>query len=100
MSNNHDITLEQAQILTANFRQKNPGVVRGGKFDRDAFDEILAQSDCVGIRYYYGLDANDSPQLILVGVNSKGNDMIDDLLCEMSWPCPPTCGDPNVLNGY
>jgi len=99
MSQNHDITINAAAALTREYRDNNPNQIKGGFFERDAFDEILAQDDCIGIRYYYGLSTDGTPKLILVGVDSNGDDMINGPLMEMSSPCPHMCGNDNVLNG-
>ena len=50
-------------------------------------------------RFYLGEEPNGEYKLILVGVNSKGEDMINtdpktpyDRIYDLSNPCPPACG--------
>ncbi|MEL6637828.1 MAG: hypothetical protein AAFW73_09715 [Bacteroidota bacterium] len=50
-------------------------------------------------RFYLGEEPNGEYKLILVGVNSKGEDMINtdpktpyDRIYDLSNPCPPDCG--------
>lgn len=55
------------------------------------------------MRGYLGIDGNGVQHLLLVGVNAKGNDMIDELKGEFVYdytkPCPQQCGNGNLLNG-
>jgi hypothetical protein len=100
---NHDITFRDAGIMTAEYRRLNPGDILGGAFGDKAILEILSQKECVGIRYYYGYDAVKREKvLVLVGVDSNDNDMVDETkgnVCkEISLLCPPRCSTPNVLN--
>ncbi|MBL0340833.1 MAG: hypothetical protein IPP71_07870 [Bacteroidetes bacterium] len=96
---NHDISLDDAAEMTARFRGTiTPGNKIGGFFGRDAIKAILDQSGCVGIRYYYGLDANNKPVLILVGVKTDNEDQYEERLAELSLPCPDYCATDNPLN--
>ena len=95
----HRITLQEAAEMTKRYRdQMTATEIKGGYFGRDAIEEILEQPDCVGIRYYYGLDTNGSQVLVLTGVLANENDMQNGALMERSRPCPPACGSPNQLN--
>ena len=66
---NHDITLAEAAALTKRYRdQMNSTDRKGGFFGKEKLLEILNQTDCVGIRYYYGLDRDNKQVLVLTGV--------------------------------
>lgn len=103
----HSITLEEAAKLTRRF-QNTPfaiiGTITGPTiaeaFGRDAIEAILDQSGCTGIRIYYGLDLLPSPsiKLVLVGVNSDGDDLYEGELVEKGDRCPGGCSSPNPLN--
>ena len=96
---NHDISLADASAMTKKFRQSVPDDSRkGGFFGRDAIEAILAQRDCVGIRYYHGINDRGEPVIILVGVTADENDMYTGLLAEIAEPCPDQCSTPNSLN--
>ncbi len=96
---NHSLTLIKAAEMTARFRHSVPaGSKIGGFFGRNAIEAILAQNGCVGIRYYYGLDSNNKPVIILVGVTSDENDLHSGELAEISFPCPEYCATNNPLN--
>jgi hypothetical protein len=126
LGSNHFIPLERAKAMTARFRVKkkeilNPNI--GNKevlpisetFDRVAFDKVLAQKGCAGMRIYLGLDDALQLRLILVGVNEKGEDMIavqttnSIIRTEEGEPtlgeiiedgirCPPSCPPASPLN--
>jgi hypothetical protein len=95
----HRISLEAAAAQTRRFRESaGPTAVKGGAFRREAFEEILKQPGCTGIRLYYGVDDKGEPSLVLVGVGQDDNDMVDGALIDTIFPCPPFCGDGNSLN--
>ena len=96
---NHDITLAEAAELTKRYRdQMNSTDRKGGFFGKEKLLEILNQTDCVGIRYYYGLDRDNKQVLVLTGVLANEDDMVDGVLAELALPCPIRCGNDNALN--
>ena len=50
-------------------------------FTREAFDKILSQPHCVGIRYYPGKTDHDSAAIIAVGVDEDGKDIENGVIC-------------------
>ena len=97
-ANNHVVTLEQATKFVKNYTAAPTFAVKGAYFDKGIFQKILAQTDCVGIRYYYGRKDDGAPCLVLVGVDSKGSDMTGGILGEDAVPCPPLCPPGSPLN--
>lgn len=104
---NHRITLAEAAQLTENYRRAAVGViagaisgVKGEAFGKNAIDEMLAQTGCTGTRIYYGLELLPIPRirLILVGVDSNGNDLVNGIILDYGTPCPTICSTPNALN--
>jgi hypothetical protein len=95
---NHVITLDQAIKFVQN-HQMSPRVpsIKGGYFGRSIFDKILAQSGCVGVRFYYAQKDDGTSTLVLVGVDNMSNDMTGGVLGDVVIPCPPYCGT-SVLN--
>lgn len=95
------ISLETAKAWTANYRSKYPEEVKAHFFGSEIIKNILAQSDCIGIRMYYAIDDLGGKQIILVGVDSKGNNQepstlelnLDDpyTIADISYPCPSFC---------
>lgn len=95
---NHSISLTEASNLTRNYRIVNPNSIKAGFFGRDTIERILAKDGCVGIRIYYALDDSSVPTLVLVGADANENDLVDGEIAERPTPCPPDCGQANVIN--
>jgi hypothetical protein len=61
-------------------------------FDRSAFDQLLAQPGCTGVRLYYGMDETLQLHAVIVGINAKDEDILptptepDAVTCSMHWP--------------
>jgi len=70
---------------------------RGGHFPRSVLDELLAQSGCAGLRFYFGSNVDGSLALILVGMTHGERDMADGLIVGDSYPCPPFCDATSIL---
>lgn len=97
----HDISFEDASTLTKKYRdQMAPSSRLGGFFGEAAVRDLLDQTNCVGIRYYYGLDKDNKQVLVLVGTDANENDLVGEgkLCMEMAIPCPDRCGNNNILN--
>lgn len=90
------ISVSRGAELTKNYRSANPGARKGHFFGREILLQILAQEDCMGIRMYYGQDADGQKELVIVGADASENDMLN-LVADISSPCPP-CGGLNALN--
>ena len=93
-----EFPLNMAAQWTANYRKENPDGLKGHLFGSRLILRILGQPDCLGIRIYYALDDVGQQQLILCGVDDKGNDLYDGIIGERSLPCPSRCGKDNPLN--
>ena len=124
-NNNHKISLNDAKKFTAGYRAekaefmtpdkiKEKEAKKGGFFGKDDLIELLNQKGCIGMRYYYGRNDDGSKNLVLVGVDEKGNDILpssekadfvvekandDGIILEQARPCPPWCPKSNGLNG-
>lgn len=95
----HTISLYDAAEITKRYRDKEgSGAVLGGYFSKTFLNSILAQPNCCGIRIYYGLDQNNKPKPVIVGVSANMDDITNGILGEHSWDCPPYCSSPNLLN--
>jgi hypothetical protein len=92
------IDLNTAADLTANYRNANPNGLKARFFGKDILNQILAQDGCMGIRIYFGLDAANEAQLVIVGADANENDQINGIVGDRSFPCPSFCSSANVLN--
>src|SRR4051812_48197988 len=82
----HLITLQEAIAMNALYRKCKDGILTPTTpktvlatcetFNREDFDTLLAQPDCVGVRVYYGMHDNMDISAVIVGVNSNNEDMI------------------------
>jgi hypothetical protein len=100
-SENHFISFAAAAESTKNYRESmTEGQILGGCFDKSCIEALLSQSGCAGIRIYYGLSTDNKQQLILVGTDDLGNDLIGEryLCVDTCIPCPAQCGEDNILN--
>jgi hypothetical protein len=96
---NHDITLQEAALLTEKFRSIFPQqAIIAEYFGKSAIESVLDQANCVGLRIYYGLSTALVPRLVIVGVVSNGDDMTDGIILELGRSCPPDCSSANALN--
>ncbi len=96
-----DISLEDAADLTANYRDQfdsETPYIKAELFDKTAIQSVLDQTDCTGMRIYYGLKADSTPCLVLVGTDTSGNDLYNGIILEHGSVCPPTCSANNPLN--
>jgi len=86
------ISKSEAEKFTHTFQSKNPNSNTSYFVGSDKVNKILEQDDCIGIRIYNGLKANtEYHNRVLVGVNSKGEDMVDGVILEELAVCPPFC---------
>jgi len=110
---NHFIPLPQAQAMTARYRANKSNILSPAfigtntlldceTFNREEFDWVLAQKDCVGLRIYFGMEENLQVRLLVTGVNINGDDIISEAganltepppsgVIELGRPCPTYC---------
>ena len=95
----HAFTLAEAAEWTANYRATvATTAIKGHYFGRAIIENILAQTDCVGIRIYYALNDDGEQRLIISGVKADENDIFNGVIAEKSFLCPNRCGVANPLN--
>jgi len=93
------VTLREASGWTANYRATiSSGDIIAHFVGSEKVKAILDQEDCVGIRIYYGIDDDGKKNLILVGAKADENDIVDGVIVEKVYPCPPRCSGLNDLN--
>lgn len=93
------ITLAEGAEMTANYRATiNVGETIGHAVGKNLVNAILNQTGCMGIRLYYAINNKGVKQLVLVGVNSDGDDMYQGIIVDKIPNCPPECGKTSPLN--
>jgi hypothetical protein len=95
-----------ARSWVANFKgvsaKSESEEIRAHYFGREIIETLLNESDCAGIRIYYALDENGQKKLLIVGVDSTGEDLLpaeggktedddENIIADFSFPCPNTC---------
>jgi len=94
------ISLTEAAGLTAQYRAQNPSAPLANLFGSNIIMQVLSQPGAVGIRIYYGLSTGTTGlQLVLVGVDVNGNDIVPGVYGDRSEICPPMCSTSNPING-
>jgi hypothetical protein len=95
----HSISLQEAGSLTNNYRKAaGQGAVKGKYFSRAAIEQLLVQEEVVGMRYYYGVGADGTQQMVLVGVNGLGQDLHEGFIFGNPLPASKFQTEPNPLN--
>ena len=95
----HSISMAAAAATTAAYRNTaETHQPKGGFFFFLVLKAILWQDNCTGLRFYYGANDDGKRVICLMGVDTYAQDMIDGILAEKSYWCPPFCADFNFLN--
>lgn len=92
------ITQEEAVAFTHDFQTANPDAFKCFYAGAEKIKELMDQKGLMGIRIYRGYDKiNDVENLVLVGVDTSGNDMCEELFLERLIPCPVDCAQNSIL---
>ena len=84
-----EVTLDQMMAYTENCSVNIEGVY-AHLFSVSIFRQVLDQEGAIAARLYYG-EYNDKPTLVVVGVNPYGDNLLDGIIVEATFPCPPWC---------
>lgn len=75
--------------------------IKGFLIPGEDLSSILAESGAVDSRAYLAIDDENQFHLLLVGVDSNGDDMIDEdeglFIYDFTHPCPPMCSKTGPL---
>ena len=93
----HKISLAEASELTKQHRKDHKEMGHGGFFHREAFDDLLKQPGCAGIRIYRGKAEKGTHHFVMVAVSAEGKDMVEGAVMEKCDPCPPFCDETSPL---
>lgn len=92
------ISLKEAIDFTHGFQNQNPESLKSFFVGLEKLKKIFEQEKCIGMRIYKGYDASTKKtNLVLVGVDQSGKDMVDGVILERLAPCPPDCPDSSPL---
>lgn len=93
----HTTTLTAGAALTKEFRRLFANQPKGYFFSMDTLNSMLAQSDVVGIRFYFGAGTDGKLKLVFAGCLADENDVLE-IVGNGGAICPPNCGIANALN--
>lgn len=86
------ITLEEAIGFTHSFQTRNPDELKSFFAGINKLNLILKQKGCIGLRIYNGYNTETRKNdLVLVGVDTNGEDITNGVILEDLNPCPPNC---------
>ena len=114
----HFISLDEAVKMTSLYRNEYPKILaetmrgkdilpRSETFNREAYDKVLSQEGCEGIRLYYSMDDKYKIHIIAVAVDAQNRDIlpinenrsvVEDMIIENGARCPLTCPPNSELN--
>lgn len=90
------ITLAEGAAMTKEWRNSNSNG-NAVTYGKDILNQLLEQSDCVGIRFHFAIDSDGKNTLVLTGVDADENDLLS-LIADRGIICPNICGGRNGLN--
>ncbi len=103
-----DIGYELGAKMIQRWHRENPDDVLASFTGRNIIESILAQPGCTGIRMFNAINDLGIKQLVLVGVDKDGNNILEyttigdngdviknkGIVADRSTICPPSCGKP------
>lgn len=94
----HQVTHAQARRMRKRFLAlvgSESELGRPAVYSRNIFDKILAQQGCEGVRFYPGIGDDGKMTMLFCGVDAMGNDMLQGVIGDSPWWCPPFCSGTN-----
>lgn len=101
-----DIGYELGAKMIKSHYDQHPDDVMAHFMGRNIIEKLLAQPGCIGIRTFHGLNDLGIRQLVLVGVDKNGNNILEftttengkttkhkGIVADAAKACPPYCGD-------
>ena len=93
------ITLAEGSEMTANYRETiSTGDTLAHAVGKNLVNAILNQTGCMGIRFYQAISNKGEKQLVAVGVDSNGDDIVQGLILDQMNNYPPFIPKANPLN--
>lgn len=106
-----DIGYELGAKMIKNWHDQNPDDVLASFTGREIIEKILAQPGCTGIRMFNAINELGVKQLVLVGADINGNNILSyttvgedgeiirkkGIVADRNTICPPSCGDTSTI---
>ena len=86
---------EKNNILNSEFRDREI-LPLSETFDAESFRVVLSNPECKSLRIYLGMNEDLKVRVITVGVNEKGEELLEgeQSILEEGATCPPLCPPP------
>ena len=99
MANGEYISKENAKQLIDRYKGTyGESIKRAFLYDNDLVEGVLNGDNCEGLRIYMGLNEDEEQCVVLVGTDSEGDDLTNNLILEIGKPCPPFCSASGYFN--
>lgn len=91
--NQHIITLSEAETMTHAYQNATQfqGLTVACCMDNAAYQEVMVQPECVGIRTYFALNEQGKLTVVVVGIDNNGDDLTNGVLLNKAYGCPAEC---------
>jgi len=98
-TNPHIISLAEAATMTHAFQNapQFQGLTVACMMDNNAYQQVMTQPGCAGVRTYFALDELNNLTIVIVGVDELGNDMTSGIILDRAFSCPIYCSLNSVL---
>ena len=85
---------------TRRYRKTYPNATQAHFFGRTILEQMLAETNSRGLRFYYGIDDAGRPQLLAVAADAEQNDLLGTncIVADESSCGPPWSSCSNPLN--
>ncbi len=95
----HLISLTEAAEMTHAFQNATQfqGLTVACMMDNNAYEQVMNQPDCAGVRTYFALDELNNLTIVVVGVDAQGNDISTGPIMERAYRCPILCHNNSPL---
>jgi hypothetical protein len=89
----HLISLAEAAVMTHAYQNATQfqGLTVACMMENDAYQQIMTQPGCTGVRTYFALDDLNNLTIVVVGVDAQGNDITGGIIMERANRCPILC---------
>ncbi len=92
------ISNADAQTWINNFKNAYPNETFSHLFGINVINSVLAQTGCLGLRFYNALDPQSVKKIIIYGVGSSG-DGLNTYIADYAVPCPPSTNCSMAVTG-
>lgn len=98
-TNQHIITLAEATTMTHAYQnaQEFQGLTKACMIDVNAYQLVINQQGCTGIRTYFAKNSSGILTIVVVGVDANGNDLTNGVLLNKAEDCPDDCSFNSTL---